>query len=120
MTTCPRCHQPVESEAIKCPFCQNQLKAYGHPGITLHQSTGETFLCADCRYHQDDTCNFPKRPYAKSCTLYQDYANTIANQSVQPLQSNFNLSNLKYWLQRNRGLILLLCIVLISVLLTFT
>ncbi len=120
MPTCPRCHQPVESDAIKCPSCQNLLKAYGHPGITLHQSRGETFLCADCRYHQDDTCNFPQRPYAKSCTLYQVHPSTTANQSVQPLQSSSSWYNLKYWLQRNRGLILLLVIVLISVLLTFT
>ncbi|MEM6403842.1 MAG: zinc ribbon domain-containing protein, partial [Cyanobacteria bacterium P01_D01_bin.116] len=62
--TCPRCKQPVNSQAVTCPFCRTQLKAYGHPGIPLHRSEGDEYLCDTCTYHGDNTCNYPKRPYA--------------------------------------------------------
>lgn len=70
MPTCPRCQTLVPAEAVQCPQCRLTLKAHGHPGIPLHQATGTTYLCGDCVYHQDDTCTFPQRPQATSCTLY--------------------------------------------------
>ncbi len=82
MTTCPRCHQLVDTQDIRCPHCHLVLKAYGHPGIPLYQASGETSLCDRCLYHEDNTCTFPQRPYAKTCTLFQD--------KIQPLVTPFN------------------------------
>ena len=70
MSRCPRCHQPVSAEAVPCPHCTLTLKAHGHPGIPLHRATGVVSLCHDCLYHHDDTCTFPQRPTAVTCTLY--------------------------------------------------
>ncbi|NJK37034.1 MAG: zinc ribbon domain-containing protein [Oscillatoriales cyanobacterium RM2_1_1] len=73
MPTCPRCQQLVNPQAVNCPHCKLQLKAFGHPGIPLHRATGETSLCETCLYHHDDSCNFPQRPFARECTLYRDF-----------------------------------------------
>lgn len=70
--TCPRCKKTVNSQAVTCPFCRTQLKAYGHPGIPLHRAAEDEYLCDSCTYNADDTCNYPKRPYATECTLYQN------------------------------------------------
>lgn len=72
MTVCPRCDRTVETTAICCPHCNLTLKAHGHPGIPLHRATGDQPLCASCAYDADDSCNFPQRPDARTCTLYQD------------------------------------------------
>jgi Double zinc ribbon len=72
MPSCPRCRQSVDSQAITCPYCRTSLKAHGHPGIPLYRAEGAAYLCESCAYHLDDTCNYPQRPYAKECTLYQD------------------------------------------------
>lgn len=48
------------------------LKAFGHPGIPLHRASNGESLCQTCVYDADDTCNFPQRPHAKECTLYQN------------------------------------------------
>lgn len=95
MTTCPRCHQPVDPQAIACPFCRTTLKAHGHPGITLHQATGTEYLCETCTYHADDTCNYPQRPYAKECTLYHDQ-----RQPFQPIRSS-RPASFSLWFRRN-------------------
>ena len=71
MPTCPQCTRPVPSTAINCPHCNLELKAHGHPGIDLHRSTSAAPLCATCSYDADNSCNFPKRPHATSCTLYR-------------------------------------------------
>ncbi|WP_008318465.1 zinc ribbon domain-containing protein [Leptolyngbya sp. PCC 6406] len=71
MPSCPRCQTPVQTVAIQCPHCGLLLKAHGHPGIPLHQTLGSQYLCADCAYHADDSCTFPQRPQATTCTLYQ-------------------------------------------------
>ena len=57
MPHCPRCNQLIDSQAVTCPHCKNQLKAFGHPGIPLHQAEANTYLCDRCIYHQDDSCN---------------------------------------------------------------
>jgi hypothetical protein len=116
MTTCLRCQQPINPEAITCPHCGNQLKAFGHPGIPLYQATGESFLCSQCLYHEDDTCNYPQRPYAKSCTLFHDKSLPLVEEV--PLSCDRNVfKNVQLWCQRNRGLVILFVLVIISVLL---
>ncbi|PSB30083.1 zinc ribbon domain-containing protein [Stenomitos frigidus ULC18] len=112
MPDCPRCHQPVEPQAIACPHCRTPLKAHGHPGIPLYQATGEAPLCMTCTYHADDTCTFPKRPLAMDCTLYNDITKPAA--TVQAgYKSGFQLQS---WVKRNAGLLALLGLVLISLL----
>lgn len=113
MVTCPRCHQPVDKQAVRCPYCRNELKAFGHPGIPLHQAIEDNFLCKSCLYDQDNTCNFPQRPYAKSCTIYHNKNKPLITESPKPNVSKM----IRFWVQRNRGLILLIGVILICVVL---
>ena len=109
MPDCPKCHQFVDSQAIACPHCRTPLKAYGHPGMKLFQATKGEPLCASCVYHADDSCNFPKRPYAMDCTLYQ---NTQPSSVVASrYDANFRL---KGWVKRNMSLLLLVGLLLLS------
>lgn len=87
MAACPQCDRTLSSTAVSCPHCNLQLKAHGHPGIPLHRATGTDFLCDSCTYHADDTCNFPQRPQAKTCTLYQaiDTPAKLSPQEIYPL-----------------------------------
>ncbi|MEL6552204.1 MAG: zinc ribbon domain-containing protein [Cyanobacteria bacterium J06621_11] len=71
MPICPQCKSTVSSDAITCPTCRTVLKAYGHPGMNLYRAEQDEVLCATCVYDADNSCNFPKRPNAKTCTLYQ-------------------------------------------------
>lgn len=110
MVTCPHCQQIVDSQAWRCPHCTKVLKAYGHVGIPLHQARGDTFLCDDCLYHQDDSCNFPQRPHAKSCTLYQNSAMILEDKPAPlPLSRRW-----RWWSWRNRGGLLLIGLILLS------
>lgn len=114
MLNCPKCHQLISSKAIACPHCGTVLKAYGHPGITLHRASSGTPLCDTCTYHADDTCTFPQRPYAQECTLYHDLA--------QPLIPNYKTNNglvksVQLWCQGHPGLLGLLVLAIVSVLL---
>ncbi|WP_110985286.1 zinc ribbon domain-containing protein [Acaryochloris thomasi] len=72
MSNCPRCNYLLQKTAVSCPQCGTALTAYGHPGIPLYQAQEDTFLCSTCVYELDDTCTFPQRPHAKTCTLYRD------------------------------------------------
>ncbi|MEB3293356.1 MAG: zinc ribbon domain-containing protein, partial [Synechococcales bacterium] len=73
MRNCPKCHHSVKPNAVVCPNCHTQLKAFGHPGMDLHHvKQGQKSLCLTCTYHADDSCNYPKRPHAQECTLYQE------------------------------------------------
>ncbi len=120
MSTCPNCHQPISSKAIKCSFCGTIFKAYGHPGITLYQAADTEFLCDTCLYHTDDTCNFPQRPYAKQCSLYQSPEIAPTYQATnQPLSSNNIFKQAQTWLNRHRGVGLLITLIIISLLITF-
>ncbi|MBF2003736.1 MAG: zinc ribbon domain-containing protein [Synechococcales cyanobacterium M58_A2018_015] len=104
MPTCPRCHQAVDSQAITCPYCRTALKAYGHPGIPLYRAVEDEYLCQTCTYDEDNTCNFPQRPYAKECTLYH-------NRLHPPERLRYRLSwqaTLRGWLQRHTGLLIVL------------
>ncbi|MGB3494466.1 MAG: hypothetical protein WBA57_17190 [Elainellaceae cyanobacterium] len=111
MAACPRCQKPVETQAIACPYCKNPLKAFGHAGIPLHQ-TQEGYLCDTCTYHHDETCNFPKYPYAKECTLYTDVSTPV----VEPeLSSPPMTATLRLWAKRNSTLLIFVGLALISV-----
>jgi hypothetical protein len=105
--SCPRCHQLVDHQAITCPYCRTTLKAYGHPGIPLHRATGNEYLCDSCTYHGDDTCNFPQRPYAKDCTLYQNITESKLQSEQLHYTSSFG-ATVKNWIRRNQALLLLL------------
>lgn len=115
MVSCPRCKKPVDSQAIKCPNCDNALKAFGHPGMPLYQSEDDSSLCDRCTYHQDDSCNFPKRPYARSCTLFHDATIPLVSESISPVSTQ-GWTGVKNWLYRNRGIIAIALLILASVL----
>jgi C4-type Zn-finger protein len=113
---CPHCHQRINSQVINCPRCRTPLKAHGHLGIPLHQAEGETILCDTCVYEADDTCTFPQRPYAKTCTLYQNKAEPL-------VEEEYKLSPgaaLKAWVRQNKGFLLLFFLISISILLVIT
>lgn len=114
MTTCTRCHQPVKAEAVNCPHCGNQLKAFGHPGIPLYQATETTYLCDRCIYDEDDSCNFPQRPYAKTCTLFHDKSVPLVEE-FRFSQSGSPLKKFQAWCRRNRGLLMIVALIVISV-----
>ncbi len=118
MLNCPRCHQSINNKAVTCSHCGTVLKAYGHPGITLHRATGEQSLCESCSYHADDTCTFPQRPYAQECTLYDDFSQPKlgADKLYTPRQNP--LQSLKFWCQRNPAWLGLLGLLAASFLLT--
>ncbi|MBX9256551.1 zinc ribbon domain-containing protein [Desmonostoc muscorum CCALA 125] len=113
--SCPRCHQLIDSQAISCPSCRITLKAYGHPGIPLHRAIGDGYLCDTCTYHADDTCNFPHRPYAKDCTLYQNIEEINLDLEQQRHSKSFAVT-VKTWLKRNQTLLLLLGLLLFCLL----
>jgi hypothetical protein len=110
--SCPRCHQSVDSQAVTCPHCRTTLKAFGHPGIPLHRATGKEYLCDSCTYHADDTCNFPQRPYAKECTLYQNIEESKLQLQQQRENTSF-VATVKSWVERNSSLLLLLSLVFV-------
>jgi hypothetical protein len=112
MSNCPRCQQPIKPQAINCPHCRLVLKAHGHPGIPLHRASGEGSLCDTCVYHADDTCNFPQRPHAKECTLYQDIA--APKMEIKPVPNR----SFQLWFQRNLLWVMVLILLLISFVIT--
>ncbi|MCC0178765.1 zinc ribbon domain-containing protein [Waterburya agarophytonicola K14] len=115
MLSCPKCKQPVDFQAIKCPNCNNSLKAFGHPGMPLYQSEDNSALCDRCTYDRDDSCNFPQRPQAKSCTLFHDADKPLVVESTIS-KSTQGWTGIKNWLYRHRGLIAIAFLILISIL----
>jgi hypothetical protein len=113
MLSCPRCQAALEPTAIQCPRCRLTLKAFGHPGIPLHRTEGEEPLCTTCVYHADDTCNFPQRPDAQTCTLYRS---VNAEPMLAPVPPSFG-QKVRFWLRNNTGLVALIGLLLVSVLL---
>jgi Double zinc ribbon len=120
MPDCPRCRQPVDAQAIACPYCRTSLKAYGHPGITLHRAIGDDYLCSTCLYHADDTCDFPQRPYAKDCTLYHDQTQPVIPNKPQVKSSYTLQSTLQSWMRRYGVWMVLGTIILVSILLALS
>ena len=115
MLTCPRCKQPVDSQAITCPKCNNPLKAFGHPGMPLYQSEDNTSLCDRCTYDRDDSCNFPKRPHAKTCTLFHDATVPLVSETVAPTSTR-GMIGIKNWLYRYRGMVAIALLIVASIL----
>lgn len=118
MPNCHRCHQVISSQAITCPHCGTVLKAFGHPGITLHRAVGDTPLCESCTYHADDTCNFPQRPYALECTLYDDMNQRQLEQDKLHNARPDLIQSVRSCCQRHPTLLGLLGVAGVSVLLT--
>lgn len=118
MPTCPKCHQLIKAEATTCPYCRCELKAYGHPGIPLHRATGEEYLCDTCTYHEDDTCTFAKRPYAKECTLYSDRSQQLDKTTTKRYGLGW-WHSLQLWCQRNQGLLMFSGLIVVSLLVAF-
>ncbi|MBD2295471.1 zinc ribbon domain-containing protein [Anabaena sphaerica FACHB-251] len=113
--SCPRCHTLIDSQAITCPYCRITLKAYGHPGIPLHRSAGNDYLCETCVYHQDNSCNFPQHPHAQDCTLYQNLEESKVK--LEYYTNNIGLSgNIKNWVKRHQGLVLVLGLLFVCLL----
>jgi hypothetical protein len=114
MPDCPRCHQPVEAQAVACPYCHTALKAFGHPGIPLYRAAGKESLCQSCIYHIDDTCNFPQRPHARECTLYQNQDQPVILPEYKPRLS------WQAWLQRHAVWIVVVGLLVVSLLLALS
>ncbi|NET61152.1 MAG: hypothetical protein F6K47_35000 [Symploca sp. SIO2E6] len=119
MPNCPRCDQSISSNAIACPHCGMTFKAYGHPGITLHRTMGEEYLCNSCTYHADDTCNFPQRSYAKECTLYQDMSQSQLDTGPIYTPRYSLVQSVKLWCQRNPAWLGILALATVSFLLAW-
>ncbi|MEM8807970.1 MAG: zinc ribbon domain-containing protein [Cyanobacteria bacterium P01_G01_bin.38] len=112
MPICPQCKQSIMADAVTCPHCRLELKAHGHPGIPLHRATANTSLCDTCTYHHDDSCNFPQRPTAQTCTLYQD-----ANAVVSLPQKPSDVYHIPWW-RKYTGWIALGILIGVSLLIT--
>lgn len=112
MPACPRCQATVEANALQCPQCRLVLKAHGHPGIPLHRAEGEAYLCDRCTYHLDDTCTYPQRPLAKTCTLFQD-ADAAPEETLPALPVG---RQIELWFKRNTALVGLLVLAGVSLL----
>jgi len=114
MLDCPRCRQPVDTQAVTCPHCRTLLKAYGHPGIPLHQATDEAYLCQTCLYDQDNSCTYPQHPFARQCMLY---TNALMQGAPQPQSSPSQIA--RVWLRRYGAWLALIGLIIISVVLVF-
>ena len=109
MPSCPRCNQAVLVTAVTCPNCGLELKAHGHPGIDLHRSQAGSYLCDSCVYHQDDSCTFPQRPQATTCTLYVDIET-----AQQPMRAASEIYVIPWW-RKYSGWLMLAALILISI-----
>ncbi|MFP4104126.1 hypothetical protein [Coleofasciculus sp.] len=118
MPNCPRCHQSITNREITCPHCGMILKAYGHPGITLHRAVEPEYLCQTCLYHADDTCTFPQRPYAKECTLYTDKDQSPLEPESIYMPRRTLLQAAKLWCQRHPAVVGLLGLLAVSIVFT--
>ena len=119
-TVCPRCQRAVSPKAIACPHCNTTLKALGHEGIPLHQATDGTVLCATCTYHQDNSCNYPQRPFAKDCILYVDMHQPQDPAPGFVTQSSSVTSRIQYWINQNLALVILVGLAILSLLLVLS
>ena len=117
MPLCPRCENQVKATDLVCDRCGLQLKAHGHPSIELHQASKGEVLCKTCAYDADDTCTFPQRPYATTCTLYQSLTAEAEREKGQ-MRSPTPAPSLGLVWQRYKVWIILLTIFGISLLIT--
>jgi len=98
MPHCPRCRQTVDAQSIRCGYCGLTLKAFGHPGIPLHRAAEGDSLCATCTYDLDDSCTFPQRPSARTCTLYRSVDAQAPQVSLSVKYAQRRFSQLWLWL----------------------
>ncbi|PSN18549.1 hypothetical protein C7271_11960 [filamentous cyanobacterium CCP5] len=117
MATCPRCQASIAGDSIKCPRCQLPLKAHGHPGIPLHRADQGESLCLSCQYHFDDSCTYPQRPVATTCTLYQPVS-TAPSPSSPPAEPT--AWKIQRWLGRHGALIAITGLLGLSLLLVLS
>jgi hypothetical protein len=115
MPICPRCQHQVKATDLTCGYCSLQLKAHGHPSIELYRAQPNEVLCPTCVYHLDDSCTFPQRPDATSCTLYQS---VDAEQERVTVAARSPTPSLHTFWQRYKVWLILLAIFGISLLLT--
>ncbi len=87
--------------------------------MTLHRAKGDEYLCNTCTYHIDDSCTYPKRPYAKDCTLYQNFEESQAQKYQQHQKSDLN-NSLQNWIRHNQTLVLFAALFLVCVLITIS
>lgn len=116
MPSCTRCNQTVDSQAVICPHCKNTLKAFGHPGIPLYQAEKDNYLCDRCTYHEDDSCNYPQRPHAKTCTLFRDVDATFDEDTF--IDTRSLKSKIIGWCSTNKFLLGILFLLCLSIMLT--
>lgn len=84
----------------------------------MHRAVGDTPLCESCTYQADDTCNFPQRPYAKECTLYDDLNQRQLEQAqLYNTRPDF-VQSIRFYCQRHPTLLGLLGLAAVSVLVT--
>ena len=119
MNVCPSCDRRIDPQAVNCPYCKNPLKAFGHPGIPLYQAKSGSYLCDRCIYHEDDTCNFPQRPLAQSCTLFHDKSIPVVEEIAPPIAQT-GIRGIKNWCARNRGVVAIAILILVSILLALS
>ncbi|MEL7359790.1 MAG: zinc ribbon domain-containing protein [Cyanobacteria bacterium J06560_6] len=112
MPACPQCDRTITTDAIRCPHCNLLLKAHGHPGMPLHRAAADTYLCATCTYDADNSCNFPQRPTAITCTLYQDI-----NATSEPVHKP--IYKLPWWRKMNSTWLVIAALLAISLLISF-
>jgi hypothetical protein len=117
MPICPRCEHQVKSADLACGHCGLQLKAHGHPSIELHRTTAGEVLCKTCAYDADDTCTFPQRPYATTCTLYQSISAEAAREKGEA-RSPTPAPSFKLFWHRYKVWLILLAIFGVSLILT--
>lgn len=114
MANCPRCQQRFKGAVTTCPRCGVEVTAYGHPGIPLHRARAEAYLCETCVYELDDSCSFPQRPEATSCTLYRDSRKPVTPRKPKQRHRGLGLS---FEGRSQLWLLAIVCIIGIAVLL---
>ena len=117
MISCPHCDRKINAQAVTCPYCNHPLKAFGHPGIPLYQAKDRSYLCDRCRYHQDDSCTYPQRPYAKICILFHDIDQPVIIQKPVYQPYSFTLAGIKAWGYRYRAWLAIAAILIFSLIL---
>lgn len=116
--SCPRCDRPVPAQTVVCPYCKMPLTAYGHPGMPLYQAGDREYLCDRCLYHQDNSCTYPQRPYAKSCILFHDVDQPVTIEKADYKPYSWTIQGIKAWCYHHRIWLILLAVIGISLALT--
>ncbi len=87
--------------------------------MPLYRTTDGTVLCDRCVYDEDNTCNFPQRPHAQSCTMFRDRTLSLREIEVK-VNRRGGLGGIQNWIQRYRGAIALTIIIAVALLLALS